>query len=432
VDWVRTLAQHPDRSLPQPLSQWRTLKAAYRFFDNAKAVPEHILAGPIQATYSRLRAVPLVLAVQDTTSLNWDHHPATQGLGPIAEKGRGILSHGTLAVTPERLPLGWLAQQNWVREDERLSPHKKHAIKDKESYQWLKSVEALAAAREAAPETTWVSVGDREADVFELFALERPVGVELWVRASWNRVVESPHHYLWETLQESRPMGTLKIRVPPRPGKPPRTCRLSLRTQPLTIRAPRTRKSLGEVRLWGILATEISPPQGETPLEWLRLTSVPASRLEDAIERLHWYCCRWTIEVWHRVLKTGCRIESRPLESVERLSVALTLYCIVAWRILSATLLARTAPELPCTALLTTEEWQALYCHANHLAQPAQAPPSLHQAVLWIAQLGGFLARKNDGPPGPQALWQGFQHLHPIPTLTTKGPKGDFWVSIFV
>ena len=97
------------------------------------------------------------------------------------------------------------------------------------------------------------------------------------------------------------------------------------------------------------------------------------------------YSCRWTIEVWHRVLKTGCRIESRQLETADRLSVALTLYSIIAWRILYATMLARTAPNLPCTVVLRKEEWQALYCNVNHVSEPTAAPPSLGEAVLWLS-----------------------------------------------
>src|ERR1019366_6612042 len=193
VSLARSLAHAPDTPLPQALPQWRDLKAAYRFFDNAKAVPEHILAGHIDATWSRARSVPIVLAVQDTTYLNWAHHPATQGLGGLSDSGRGVICHSTLAVTPERLPLGLLAQRNWVRDDETfaaLPPHKRRAIGDKESIKWLESVDALAIAREAAPHTTFISVGDREADVYELFAMDRAAGVELLVRASWNRVVD--------------------------------------------------------------------------------------------------------------------------------------------------------------------------------------------------------------------------------------------------
>lgn len=217
VTLARSLARAPDMPLPQALPQWRDLKAAYRFFDNAKAVPEHILAGHIDATWSRTRSVPLVLAVQDTTYLNWEHHPATQGLGGLSDAGRGIICHSTLAVTPERLPLGLLAQRNRVRDDAtfgKLPSHKKRAIGDKESIKWLESVEALAVARETAPHTTFVSVGDREADVYELFAMQRPAGIELLVRASWNRAVDSEHRYLRETLQAAPALGTVEVSVP--------------------------------------------------------------------------------------------------------------------------------------------------------------------------------------------------------------------------
>ena len=410
---ARSLARAPDTPLPQALPQWRELKAAYRFFDNAKAVPEHILAGHIDATWSRIRAVPIVLAVQDITYLNWAHHPATQGLGGLSDAGRGVICHSTLAVTPERLPLGLLAQRNWVRDDATfgaLLSNKKRPISDKESIKWLESVEALAIAREAAPQTTFISVGDREADVYELFAMERAAGVELLVRASWNRVVDSTHRYLWETLQAAPVLGTVEVSVPRHPGEPVRRCTLALRSMPITLKPPHTRKRLGKIEVWGILATEVTLPEGE-PIEWLLLTTVPAPSVDGAIERVHWYSCRWTIEVWHRVLKTGCRIESRQLETVERLAVALTLYSIIAWRILYATMLARIAPDLPCTVVLSKEEWQALYCNIKRVPEPAATPPTLTEAVLWIAKLGGFLARKGDGAPGPHVLWRGFQHL---------------------
>lgn len=168
------------------MPQWGDLKAADRFFDNAKAVPEHILAGHIDATWSRAREVPVVLAVQDTTYLDWTHHRATEGLGALGNHwGRGVVCHSTLAVTPERVPLGLLVQRNWVRDDEtfgELPSRKERAIKDKEGIKWIESVEALTMARSAAPNTTFISVGDREADVYDLFAMEH--GVELLVRAA--------------------------------------------------------------------------------------------------------------------------------------------------------------------------------------------------------------------------------------------------------
>jgi hypothetical protein len=292
VTLARALARAPETPLLQALPQWRDLKAAYRFFDNAKAVPEHILAGHIDATWSRAQTVPIVLAAQDTTYLNWEHHPATQGLGGLSNAGRGVICHSTLAVTPERLPLGLLAQRNWVRDDETfgaLPSHKKRVIGDKESIQWLESVEALTVAREAAPQTTFVSIGDREADVYELFAMERAAGVELLVRAAWNRVVDSEHRYLWETVQAAAVLGTVEVSVPRHPGEPVRRCTLTLRSMPLALKPPQARKRLGKVEVWAILATEAVPPAKGEPIEWLLLTTVPTSSVDDAIERVHWY-----------------------------------------------------------------------------------------------------------------------------------------------
>lgn len=212
--------------------------------------------------------------------------------------------------------------------------------------------------------------------------MERVVGVELLVRASWNRVVDSEHRYLWETVRSALVLGTVEITVPRQPGKPLHQCTLELHSIPITLLPPQARKRLGKVEVWAVLATEITSPSQAEPIEWLLLTTVATASVEDAIERVHWYTCRWTIEVWHRVLKTGCRIKSRQLETVERLAVALTLYSTIAWRILYATMLARSDPVLPCTVLLTEKEWQALSCHIQRVSQPPATPPTLAQVVL--------------------------------------------------
>jgi hypothetical protein len=418
VALARALARAPAASLPDALPQWGELKAAYRFFDNAKAVPAHILDGHIDATWSRARSVPLVLAVQDTTSFDWTHHPNTEGLGPMSPQwARGVLCHSTLAVTPERLPLGLLAQRNWVRDDRTFATLPKahrRSVADKESQKWIDSVEALATARQAAPRTTFVSVGDREADVYDLFAMPRAEGVELLVRAARNRVVENAEGYLWDVAYAAPVLGAFEITVPRRAASPARSCTLDLRCVEVTLCPPRHRsRKLAGIPLYAVLATE-QTETGEPGIEWMLLTTVATTSLDAAIERVNWYACRWTIEVWHRVLKTGCRIESRQLETVERLEVAMTLYAIVAWRILYATMLARLDPNLPCTVLLSKDEWQALYCRAQRVAKPPKKPPALIDAVGWIAQLGGFLARKGDGDPGPHVLWRGFQHLDQI------------------
>ncbi len=229
------------------------------------------------------------------------------------------------------------------------------------------------------------------------------------MRAAQNRVVDSTQRYLWQTVRAASILGTITVELPRKPGQVARNCTLSLRSVPITLAPRRDRKQNCPVSLWAVLATEETPPAATEPVEWLLLTTLPTPDLDDAIERVHWYT-----EVWHRVLKTGCRIEARQLETVERLSVALTLYSIIAWRILYATILARVDPDLPCTVLLSDDEWRALHCNIHRVPSPPDTPPTLAQAVLWIAKLGGFLARKGDLAPGPQVLWRGMQHLPDI------------------
>lgn len=163
----------------------------------------------------------------------------------MSDGGRGGIRHSTLAITPERLPLGLLGQRNWVRDDDTfgaLPSHKKRTIDDKESLKWLDSVAALATAREAAPQTSFVSVGDRQADVYELFAMERSVGVELLVRASSNRVVDSEHRYLWETVLASPVLGTVDVSLPRQPQEPVRRCTLALRSMRITLNPLQAKK----------------------------------------------------------------------------------------------------------------------------------------------------------------------------------------------
>ena len=166
---------------------------------------------------------------------------------------------------------------------------------------------------------------------------------------------------------------------------------------------------------------EAAPPEGSAPIEWPLLTTCPVLTPdltpEQALQCVAWYACRWGIEVWHKILKSGCQIEARQRESAERLQRCVTLYSVIAWRVLYATVLARTVPDLPCTVLRETAEWQALYCTTHRTPTPPATPPTLRQAIRWIAQLGGFLARTRDGEPGATTLWKGFQHLADLTTM---------------
>ena len=376
-----------------------------------------MLASHVQATTRRMQAVAVVLAVQDTTYLDWTDHPQTRGLGPLTTaKQQGLLAHTTLAITPDRVPLGLLQQQVWARDAAsfaQLVDHKQRPIAEQESQKWLTSLDAVIAARATCPDTQFVSVGDREAAIYDLFLVARPPGVDLLIRAAQDRKADHPEQYLWAAMATAPMAATVTVHMGARAGQPARNATLTVRWRQVTLRPPhrRTKEQLPNVTVWAVWAIEPDPPPGVAPVEWLLLTSMPITTTDEALSRLEWYACRWGIEVWHKVLKSGCRIEDRQLETADRLKRCLTLYSVIAWRILYATMLARAVPDAPCTILLDDDEWQGLYCRIHRMATPPATPPTLRQAVRWIAQLGGFQGRTHDGAPGVTVLWKGLQQL---------------------
>jgi hypothetical protein len=420
VQLARQLGERPEASLPQALEDDAALKGAYRFFDNAEVAHEKILASHIVSSVRRMQGQPVILAVQDTTSIDYATHLATAGLGPTSAKGgHGLLCHGTLAFTPERLPLGVVSLRLWARDaakPKQRTTRRSRAIEDKESYKWLESVRAVAALQQRVPGSRCVSVGDRESDVFEFFTEAQALGVHVLTRAAWDRNVEGPEKQVFASLAVAPVVAHKVLALPANAKRKARTAELEIRACPLTLKSPRNglASGLSPIALWGVWAYEPQPPAGVEPLDWKLLTSVPVTSAEDALERLEWYAARWGIEQWHKILKSGCRIQMRQLESAERLERLLTVYAVIAWRILYATLLARLVPDMACTAILQAEEWQALYCRIHHTPVPPATAPPLRQAIRWIASLGGFLGRAGDGEPGSKTLWQGFQELIPM------------------
>lgn len=330
---------------------------------------------------------------------------------------RGFVMHSLLAVTPEGLPLGVLGMKTWVHPEEAFGKkHQRKArpITEEESIKWIEGIEHLGALKARCAEARLVG----ESDLYELFASERPDGVGWLIRAARNHCVRHPQQYLWETVQACAPLGTTKLLVPARGGVLQRTARLTLRCTKVRLCPAQARASrLPEIDVFAIHAIEDAPPDGVEPLEWMLLNSVPTTTLDEVLERLAWYARRWTIETWHRVLKSGCQIEARQFGNLDRFVRATALFAVLAWRILYASLLARADAELSCEVLLQSFEWQALYCHTHHTTQSPKQPPSLQQAVTWIAMLGGYLNRKYDRLPGPTVLWRGFLILYEITTM---------------
>lgn len=420
-------AQQPTAPIPQACGPGPATQGAYRFFENDDIEPEAIRDAHHQSTLERLRHHSVVLALQDTSTLNYSTHPQTEGLGPIGTRRQkiiGLLLHSTLAVTPSGLPLGMLHTAVHARDPKAVgSAKQRHSkpIAEKESHKWLDSLSACQQVAPQCPETLLVNVTDREGDLYDLFsqalAPTDDPRVHLLVRSKHNRRLAGDERLLWDAVGRQRAAGTLQVLVGRRGEQPARLATLSIRFRQVTLAAPTRQAHQPPLTVWAIQARELRPPKGAAPILWRLLTTLPVTCVEEACEKVAWYAQRWQIEVIHKVLKSGCKIEQRQLETAPRLERALAVDQVVAWRLLALCKAAREQPDEAVSAWLSQAEWQALWCHVHQRTPPPTTPPSVRQAVRWIAQLGGFMARKGDGEPGPMTLWRGLHRLNDLTAM---------------
>ncbi len=409
------LAARPTAAIPAACGNWAATKAAYRFFDDEAIAADAILAAHVAATVRRADEEPLVLALQDTTQLELSNHPALDGAGPLAGAGqRGLLVHSVLAATDDGVPLGLLHQHRWARDPEDAgSRHTRRAkpTAEKESQRWL---DALSATQAALPAGSAVlTVADREADLYDLFALPRPEGGALLIRATHNRRVDHEARYLRAAIERAPVGGELTGAIGRRDARPPRPASLSLRSVALALWPPH--RQAGEaIPVVAVLAEELAPPPDTPPIRWLLLTTLSDATPAGAIAAVRRYALRWLLERYHYALKQGCAVETLQLRTTARLERALAIDAVVAWRLLWLTSAARRDPEQPCTVALSEPEWRTLCGVIHRPAPPPSEPPSLRQAVRWIAQLGGFLGRRGDGEPGVKVIWRGLQRLEDL------------------
>jgi hypothetical protein len=420
---ARDFYARPMANVPQACASRAKTKAAYRFFDHDDTSMQTLLQPHYQATQARLAQESIVLAVQDTTSLDYTTHRALQGTGAVGgwlNGPQGLHLHSTLTFNPRGTPLGFLDVQCWARDPQDFGKKARRRgtpIEQKESFKWLKSYRAVAALQPQLPNTVLVSVGDREADVYELFreASQLAHAPKLLIRAAHNRQLHNEQARLWEHLHSLPSAGEQMLQLPRRGSQPARTAHLSIRFAPISLQAPvRDHPHGPAIPVWAVFATEQQPPAGVQPLQWLLLTTLAVESVEQASEKLLWYSRRWGIEVLHRTLKSGCRIEQRQLAHADRLEACLAIDLVVAWRIYHLNKLGREVPQAPCTVCFDAAQWQALMVFTTKNPIPPTQPPSLREAVRRVAQLGGFLGRKGDGEPGTQTLWLGLQRLDDI------------------
>ena len=426
---LENLRQAPEQSIPQAMGNWQDTKAAYEFLDNERVSHAALLAGQRQITIERIqvrasRGDQVVLCVQDTTDFDFKHHPSTNGMGPLENSYMsGFLAHSNLAVSAQGVPLGLLEQEVWVRDAAETGKSKKRhqrRFEDKESYKWVKGLPSVLSIPDldtdlAQLEIKWVTVCDREAHIYEFLDEVLKQEQDFIVRASRGRSFTPDGQDLFDALKQMPVQQVYRLTLPRHPQRQEREALVELRYAQVTLRRPRRSNTQREtITIQVIEVLEPNPPIGEKAVHWLLLTSLPVENLDDAQEIVQWYSSRWLVERFHYVLKSGCRLEDRQLREQKRLERLLGVFNFIAWQLLYLTYQARETPNASCLEALEPHEWQALYAHTHQTIDVPSTPPTLGEAVHWIARLGGFLGRKGDGQPGVKVLWRGLTRLRDI------------------
>ena len=399
VEFAQSKAEQPGRAFTGVAEgDWPAIKAYYRFIDHPdqEAVSmEHILEPHRQRTIQRMQGQRTVLCIQDGSDFDYTSLAECEGLGVIGTnqtgaKSRGLHLHTTFAVAPNGLPLGILraecvAPQLKSPDDQR--PSYAIPIEEKDTFSWMAGLRDTVEVAAQMPQTRLVNVCDREADFFELFEEQlRNPSVQLLVRANHNRVINENPGKLFDAVRQSPLQTKVQVHVPrqsarpklsktkARPKRSGRQAELEVRYQRYQLCPPAYYSQKDPIDIWCIHAVESAPPEGNKPVEWFLLTTINIRSAEDAVSCLRWYCLRWRIEDFHRVLKSGCGVEQIGHETAERIRRAIAINLVIAWRIMLMTLLGRETPQLPPDIAFSNIELQVLNAYAKKKVSPRLQP----------------------------------------------------------
>lgn len=440
---ISDLGNRSTASIPAACGGYAEMKAAYRFFDNDKVTWEKILDPHYERTRQRIAGEKVALLVQDTSEIDVTR-PEQQmtGAGWMDGSARvGAFLHALEAFTPDGTPLGASWCDIWTRnappsstsKEDKRGERKATPIEEKESFRWL---QGLRQAREVAQKSsgvTCVCVCDSEGDIYELF--DEPRGdvnpVHLLVRAGSDRALlhepDATKTRMKDAVLDTPVLFTNSISVRGRKAKvtcetrgrrqarESRTTEVAVRATTVTLRPPpRPDRKLLPATVNVVLVSETDPPPNDVPVEWILVTTLPIGDVEEVRKVVQYYTTRWMIEVLFRVLKSGCRIEHRRFQHIDRFLPCLAVFLVISWRTLFACRLARSCPDINCEAVFEPSEWKSLWM-AVRRESPPTTPPKLADMVRLVAQLGGYVNRPNrPDPPGPQTLWLGLQRMRDL------------------
>lgn len=431
---------NPGRSIPAAFVTRSDWEACYRFFDNDEVTPSAIMKPHIEATRERVRCTHVALLVQDTTELDLTR-PNQQviGAGPMnAASRRGAFVHPLIAFRSDGVPLGLVGMQCWAREGlredgPRIGRTKREAkpIEEKESYRWLVGLHQAQETAEACPQTSCICIGDSESDIYEFFTTAQRLrsqskNLHFLVRAAQDRATKEGDR--WTAVVRKTPLiATQSVFVRERKAKlgivtsdraksrTARTAEVGIRACKLTVVCPdHISGAPKSVVVNAVLVEESNPPADEPAIRWLLITTLPIDNSEQIQTVIRHYCVRWQIEVYFRTLKSGCRIEQRRLETLDRMMNCVALMMVVAWRVAYVSYLGRTCPDMSCEAVFEPCEWKSVYAVLNRKI-PDHGCPKLQEVVRAIATLGGFVDRTGH-EPGTQTVWTGLQRCYDLST----------------
>ena len=416
------IAAQPGASLPTQLPEWKDLKAAYRLFDQENVTHAALSQGHWELTRQEAlqSKAAVTLFVQDKSDLDFSHHPGTSGLGHVGKFGQGMLLQSSLALIPTagapRI-LGLAAQRVWLRQHEKrkgreTSQEKRHRER-KESEVWSALLQDIGPAPLPGQGQRYVSVGDRESDIF---GYVRQAGEQNWdvlLRVAQNRRVLTPQEESAKLLDWARTLPartTKQVTLRGRDGKPKREIELQVSFSAVQLCAPQfgVEQDQRPIRGWVVRCWA----EGDKTLEWVLFTTVPVLEVEDAKKLIEWYELRWMIEEYHKCLKSGCNLEQRQLETAERLQALLGLLAIVAVRLLQLRSWSRTEPERPAVDIVPKLLVQVVKKRLG--LKPEEEALTIREFFHGVARLGGFIGRKSDGDPGWQTLWRGWEKLQDL------------------
>lgn len=437
---LEQLSDGTGESIPMACQDWANTKAAYRFLSNERVSEDSILAGHFQSTRERFAATEeFALVLHDTTEFSY-HREDGRAIGllgnshigtksrPRHHKVCGILMHSSLAVTPEGLPLGLSAIKFWTREEFKgTNALKKHInptrvpIEEKESIRWLQNLNESTALL-GAPERC-IHIGDRESDIYELFCAAREIDTHFVLRTCVDRLAGDGDHTIEDEMGEINCKGLHRIEVRDKKGNT-REAVLELKYRRICILPPiGKQKRYPPLTLTVIHALERDAPKGCEAIDWKLITDLPVRSRVEAIEKLDWYALRWKIEVFHKIMKSGCKAEDSKLRTAERLVNLIATFCIMSWRIFWMTMLNRSTAGASPKFALTPLEIELLDRLVKDKNRGSPRRKTLPDYLTKIAQLGGYLARASDPPPGNMVMWRGLARLTDIELGFILGAK---------